>query len=98
MHLVAFFLVYEMHHLLLIFLSNSSCAWLDPGRANIVAPVTRFKTENKLAEPSALLLSMDQFEDLFARHVNSLFVIFLDKIMHVSPSFGCEDYSFLVFY
>lgn len=69
MRLVAF-LVYEMSHLLLIFSSNSSCAWLDPGRANIVAPVARFKIANKLAEPSALLVSMDQFEDLFARHVN----------------------------
>ncbi|XP_049379425.1 nicastrin [Solanum stenotomum] len=39
----------------------------NPGRANIIAPVTRFKTENKLAEPSALLVSVDQFEDLFAR-------------------------------
>ncbi|XP_060183830.1 nicastrin isoform X2 [Lycium barbarum] len=39
----------------------------NPGRANIVAPVTRFKTANKLAEPSALLVSIDQFEDLFAR-------------------------------
>ncbi|PHT99754.1 Nicastrin [Capsicum chinense] len=42
----------------------------NPGRANIVAPVARFKIANKLAEPSALLVSMDQFEDLFARHVN----------------------------
>ncbi|XP_055828561.1 nicastrin isoform X2 [Solanum dulcamara] len=39
----------------------------NPGRANVVAPVTRFKIANKLAEPSALLVSMDQFEDLFAR-------------------------------
>ncbi|XP_059307232.1 nicastrin isoform X2 [Lycium ferocissimum] len=39
----------------------------NPGRANIVAPVTRFKTANKLTEPSALLVSIDQFEDLFAR-------------------------------
>ncbi|PHT31155.1 Nicastrin [Capsicum baccatum] len=42
----------------------------NPGRANIVAPVARFKIANKLAEPSALLVSMDQFEDLFERHVN----------------------------
>ncbi|KAJ8551714.1 hypothetical protein K7X08_021729 [Anisodus acutangulus] len=42
----------------------------NPGRANIVAPVTRFKTANKLAEPSALLVSIDQFEDLFARLSN----------------------------
>ncbi|CAN4126880.1 unnamed protein product [Withania somnifera] len=42
----------------------------NPGRVNIVAPVTRFKTANKLAEPSALLVALDQFEDLFARLSN----------------------------
>lgn len=80
MRLVAFFLVYKMADLLLIYLSNSSYAWLDPGRANIVAPVARFKTANKLAEPSALVVSIDQFEELFGRHVDlSLFVIVLDQ-------------------
>lgn len=79
-----------MAHLLVIFSSNYSCAWLDPGRANVVAPVTRFRTANELSEPSALLVSMDQFEDLFVRHVNSLFVMFLDKIVHLWPSFGSK--------
>ncbi|KAM3327939.1 nicastrin isoform X1 [Capsicum galapagoense] len=50
----------------------------NPGRANIVAPVARFKIANKLAEPSALLVSMDQFEDLFARLSNDA-----DFSMHV---------------
>ncbi|XP_019223514.1 PREDICTED: nicastrin isoform X2 [Nicotiana attenuata] len=42
----------------------------NPGRANIVAPVARFKTANKLAEPSALMVSIEQFEELFGRLSN----------------------------
>lgn len=42
----------------------------NPGRANIVAPVARFKTANKLVEPSALMVSIDQFEELFGRLSN----------------------------
>lgn len=99
MHLVAFFLVYEMADMLLIYLSNSSYAWLDPGRANIVAPVARFKTANKLAEPSALVVSIDQFEELFGRHVDlSLCSFFGPKIVYLLRSFECKTLSVLIFY
>ena len=71
----------------------------NPGRANIVAPVARFKTANKLAEPSALVVSIDQFEELFGRHVDlSLCSFFGPKIVYLLRSFECKTLSVLIFY
>ncbi|CAI9110265.1 OLC1v1010259C1 [Oldenlandia corymbosa var. corymbosa] len=39
----------------------------NPGHAKVAAPVVRFKNVNELAVPSAILVSMDEFENLFTR-------------------------------
>jgi nicastrin len=41
----------------------------DPGREKVVAPIIRLKNSNELSQLSAVLLSVDEIEIFFARHV-----------------------------
>ncbi|RDX70897.1 Nicastrin, partial [Mucuna pruriens] len=40
---------------------------IDPGRDKVVAPIVRFENVDKIAEPSAILVSLDEFPTLFTR-------------------------------
>lgn len=44
---------------------------LDPGRDKVVAPIVRFGNVDKIAEPSAVLVSVEDFPTLFTRYHNS---------------------------
>ena len=41
----------------------------DPGREKVVAPIVRFKNVNVLAQSSAVLVSLDEIQSFFTRHV-----------------------------
>ncbi|KAE8021938.1 hypothetical protein FH972_007785 [Carpinus fangiana] len=41
----------------------------NPGREMVVAPIVRFKIANELSQSSAILVSMDEVESFFTRHV-----------------------------
>lgn len=45
--------------------------FLDPGRDKIVAPITRYENAKELGEPTAILVSLDEMQDLFSRHVTT---------------------------
>jgi len=47
---------------------------LDPGRDKVVAPIVRFGNVDKIAEPSAILVSVEDFPTLFTRYHNSTFL------------------------
>ncbi|CAJ1867672.1 unnamed protein product [Sphenostylis stenocarpa] len=44
---------------------NIGCS--NPGRDKVVAPIVRFENVDKIAEPSAILVSLDEFLTLFTR-------------------------------
>ena len=47
--------------------------FLDPGRDKVVAPILRFENVDKIAEPSAILVSLDEFPTLFTRyHISTI--------------------------
>ena len=48
------------------FLSN--VLFSDPGRDKVVAPIVKYKNTKELAQPSAVLLSMDEVEGFFSRY------------------------------
>lgn len=39
----------------------------DPGRDKVVAPIVRFKNADKLAQPSTVLVSLNEVQSLFTR-------------------------------
>ncbi|KAK9950929.1 hypothetical protein M0R45_006393 [Rubus argutus] len=41
----------------------------NPGREKVVAPIIRLKNSNELSQLSAVLLSVEEIEIFFARHV-----------------------------
>lgn len=65
------------------FLDEYSCGWLftlpylssDPGRDKVVAPIIRFKDAKELAQSSTILVSEDEIQAFFSRHVD----IFISK-------------------
>lgn len=42
---------------------------LDPGREKVVAPIVRYKNADKLAQLSAILVSLHEFDSFFLRYV-----------------------------
>ncbi|KAL2333210.1 hypothetical protein Fmac_014423 [Flemingia macrophylla] len=46
---------------------SGSIGCANPGRDKVVAPIVRFENVDKLAEPSAILVSADEFPSLFTR-------------------------------
>lgn len=46
---------------------SGSIGCSNPGRDKVVAPIVRFENVDKLAEPSAILVSLDEFPTLFTR-------------------------------
>ena len=48
--------------------------FLDPGRDKVVAPIVKFENVDKIAVPSAILVSLDEFPTLFTRYHISTFL------------------------
>lgn len=48
--------------------------FFDPGRDKVVAPIVRFENVDIIAEPSAVLVSLDEFPTLFTRYRISMFL------------------------
>lgn len=63
------------------FLSNIS---LDPGREMVVAPIVRYKNAIALSQSSAVLVSSDEIQSFFTRHVIYLLSSFRYSLMQES--------------
>lgn len=49
--------------------------FFDPGRDKVVAPIVRFENVDRIAEPSAVLVSLDEFPTLFTRYRISMLYV-----------------------
>ncbi|XP_042484408.1 nicastrin [Macadamia integrifolia] len=64
----------------------------NPGREKVVAPIIRFKNETELADLSAVLVSIDDMQNFFARVSNDL--NFAEKVGGVLVESGAEIQGF----
>ncbi|KAJ0042428.1 hypothetical protein Pint_18260 [Pistacia integerrima] len=62
----------------------------NPGREKVVAPIISFKNAEELTQLSAVLVSLDEVQDLFHRHVISSDKSFASKIGGVLVESGAE--------
>lgn len=46
---------------------------LDPGNGKVVAPIIRFDSAKNIVQPSALLVSSDEYDSLLMRFVHIIF-------------------------
>lgn len=69
----------------------------DPGRDKVVAPIIKYNSTKDLAQPSAILLSMDEVQGFFSRYAYQLFFflkLHWDCLAHAHISFLTSGFLF----
>lgn len=70
-----------------LLLKHLSVVFIDPGREKILAPIVRYKNANNLVQLSAVLVSLDEFDNLFLRYAYALFTyLYLRVYFPFTPS------------